>query len=267
MARSRNIKPSIMDNEELAELEPIYRLLFIYLWMLADREGRLEDRPKRIAAQALPYDRSADVDAMLNALQSGKFIRRYKVGAFALIQIAAFVKHQAPHGTEKDSALPDENGMLTVYPRGKNGYASGDSQLVNSELTVKPPCVNALIPDSGFLIPDSLIPDCGGVRDTPAHTQLKTELRESIKALRPDLDPEAVFQGYRQHYPVEKRTRAKLDKWVIGEKSHGTQPLTADSDSRASIETLGLSRGFGKWDELQEPWTTYRKRVKDHTNA
>ena len=50
MARSRNIKPSIMANEELAELEPLSRLLFIYLWMLADKAGRLEDRPKRIAA-------------------------------------------------------------------------------------------------------------------------------------------------------------------------------------------------------------------------
>ena len=48
MARSRNIKPSIMANEELAELEPLSRLLFIYLWMLADKAGRLEDRPKRI---------------------------------------------------------------------------------------------------------------------------------------------------------------------------------------------------------------------------
>ncbi|MBK7414652.1 MAG: hypothetical protein IPJ38_05595 [Dechloromonas sp.] len=68
MARSRNIKPSIMENEDLAELAPIVRLLFIYLWMLADREGRLEDRPKRIAGRALPYDRDADVDAMLDQL-------------------------------------------------------------------------------------------------------------------------------------------------------------------------------------------------------
>ena len=56
MARSRNIKPGIMANEDLAELGAIERLLFIYLWMLADKEGRLEDRPKRIKVEALPYD-------------------------------------------------------------------------------------------------------------------------------------------------------------------------------------------------------------------
>lgn len=86
MARSRNIKPSIMENEELAELEPIARLLFIYLWMLADREGRLEDRPKRIAGRALPYDRDADVDNLLNQLAGAGFITRYMVGDQALIR-------------------------------------------------------------------------------------------------------------------------------------------------------------------------------------
>ena len=59
MARARNVKPGLMANERLAELPAIARLLFVYLWVLADREGRLEDRPKRIAAQALPYVRTA----------------------------------------------------------------------------------------------------------------------------------------------------------------------------------------------------------------
>ena len=86
-----------MDNEDLAELEPLTRLLFIYMWMLADREGRMEDRPKRIGAQALAYDRNADVDAMLEELQRGGFIKRYKVKGVACIQIIAFSKHQTPH--------------------------------------------------------------------------------------------------------------------------------------------------------------------------
>lgn len=106
MARARNIKPSIMDNEELAELEPMTRLLFIYLWMLADREGRLEDRPKRIAAQALPYDRHADVGAMLDDLHKAGFIVRYEAQGIACIQITAFAKHQTPHVREAASSLP-----------------------------------------------------------------------------------------------------------------------------------------------------------------
>ncbi|MDI9733891.1 hypothetical protein QM259_16735 [Acinetobacter baumannii] len=48
MARSRNIKPSFFMNEDIIELPFEARLLFIGLWILADREGRLENRPKKI---------------------------------------------------------------------------------------------------------------------------------------------------------------------------------------------------------------------------
>lgn len=164
MARARNIKPAIMDNEDLSDFDPLTRLLFVYLWMLADREGRLEDRPKRIAAQALPYDRAADVESMLNDLNEGKFINRYVIKAYRVIQITSFLKHQTPHGTEKDSVLPDESGMFKVHVRSNNGYATGEFTLVqeldsikkqtdNSDLTVKELSSNTLIPDS--LIPDS----------------------------------------------------------------------------------------------------------------
>ena len=38
------------------------RLLFVGLWTIADRNGRLEDRPKRIRAELFPYD-EIDADA------------------------------------------------------------------------------------------------------------------------------------------------------------------------------------------------------------
>ena len=167
MARARNIKPAIMVNEDLASLPPLTRLLFIYLWMLADREGRLEDRPNRIAVQALPYDRSADVEAMLDTLCNEGFIQRYEAAGVKVIHIVSFPKHQTPHGTEKDSDLPDQNGKLWVHERGKNGYTTGSvslkdapvtdvKQSSNDSLTVKEH-PDLLIPDS--LIPDSLIPN------------------------------------------------------------------------------------------------------------
>ena len=109
MARARNIKPAIMDNEDLAELDPVCRLLFIYLWMLADRSGRMEDRPKRIAAMALPYDRSVDVDAMLESLHQAGFIVRYQSGSQRFIQIVSFEKHQSPHVRESFSVIPSHD--------------------------------------------------------------------------------------------------------------------------------------------------------------
>lgn len=158
MARSRNIKPSIMANEELAELEPLSRLLFIYLWMLADKAGRLEDRPKRIAAQALPYDRSADVDAILNDLQRGGFIVRYVSQGVACIEISSFAKHQNPHVRESESELPGQSTTKAV-PEHNLGSVEASPRS----------------PDSLLLIPDSLIVDTAQDKPAPTPRKKKTE--------------------------------------------------------------------------------------------
>jgi hypothetical protein len=108
MARIRTIKPSFFKNELIAELQMTTRLLFIGLWTLADREGRLEDRPKRIKAEVFPYD-NVDVDDQLSRLQSAGFILRYSPEAITelsemkVIQIINFTKHQRITGSEADT--------------------------------------------------------------------------------------------------------------------------------------------------------------------
>ena len=256
MARARNIKPSIMDTEERADLGPLTRLLFVYLWMLADREGRLEDRPKRIAAHALAYDRRADVNAMLTDLERTGFIARYSASGMACIQILSFVKHQVPHGTERDSVLPDKDGMYTVHKRGKNGYSTGEAELVNRLLTVKKLSENTLNPDSGFLNPDSPIPECGAA----APLTLPEGFAEVLKT-RPELDAQAVYRKFCEHKPEKQRTLTTWRQWVADERAPegGSK---ADPDSRASIEACGIAMGIGKWDELKEPFSAYKARVK-----
>lgn len=108
MARIRTIKPSFFKNEHLAELPLAARMLFIGLWCLCDREGRMEDRPKRIKADVFPYD-SIDVDQTLSRLQSAGFINRYEVGEMKVIQVINFSKHQRISGTEaqSESELPE----------------------------------------------------------------------------------------------------------------------------------------------------------------
>lgn len=109
MARARNIKPGFFKNEFLAEMPCEARLLFIGLWTLADREGRLEDRPKRIKAELFAFD-CFDVDSMLNLLQRDMFVLRYEVNGVRFIQIENFVKHQDPHYKEKASDIPAPEG-------------------------------------------------------------------------------------------------------------------------------------------------------------
>ena len=164
MARARNIKPGLFSNELLVELPAFDRLAFIGLWCLADREGRLEDRVKRIKIELFPCD-DYDVEAGLMRLADSGFISRYQVAGYSVIEIVNFQKHQSPHGSEKDSTLPDINGYLTVNERKKNVVVAGSQRKVlvtAPELNVKellepvnPPFDNALIPDCGILIPDS----------------------------------------------------------------------------------------------------------------
>ena len=105
MARTRNIKPSFFTNEVLAECNPLARLLFAGLWTQADRDGRLEDRPRRLQAQLLPYD-DCDVDELLDELQARGFIARYSVRGSKFIEIPTFRRHQSPHKDEQSNCFP-----------------------------------------------------------------------------------------------------------------------------------------------------------------
>lgn len=100
--RIRTIKPEFWSHEDIADLAPICRLLFIGLWSMADRRGRLEDRPRRIKASVLPYD-EADIDDLLNQLHAAGFIIRYTLNELELIQVVGFEKHQRINGKEAET--------------------------------------------------------------------------------------------------------------------------------------------------------------------
>jgi hypothetical protein len=99
------LKPGFFQNECLAELPIEARLLFAGLWCMADREGRLEDRPKRIKIQIFPGD-MLDVEPLLQGLADQKLIVRYQVAGERYIWIPCFLKHQRPHTKEAASVIP-----------------------------------------------------------------------------------------------------------------------------------------------------------------
>lgn len=141
MARSRSIKPGFFANEDLIELPFEYRLLFAGLWTLADREGRLEDRPKKIKLNIFPGD-NVDVDSGLAALARMNFIVRYEVSGIRYIQVTAWSKHQSPHIKETASTMPAPDS-----PGARPDKAPRKTRAKTS--------VAALVPSS--LTPDSLI--------------------------------------------------------------------------------------------------------------
>jgi len=119
MARMRYLKPDFFFDDDLAELKYECRLFFCGLWCYADKAGRLEDKPKVLKAQIMPFDR-VDPEKILNELDL-KFITRYTVNGRKYIQINNFLKHQKPHHTEKESILPECNGNITVKEPLKTG--------------------------------------------------------------------------------------------------------------------------------------------------
>lgn len=107
--RKRQIKPSIFANEELGAetTDPLMMVLFAALWCLADREGRLDDRPAKIVKGfAFPYRDIPDPDGMLQWLHDHGFIIRYWLHAKRYIQICTWKEHQDIHPHEARSVIP-----------------------------------------------------------------------------------------------------------------------------------------------------------------
>ena len=113
MARVRKIKPGFYKNPELVDCSVWARFVFPGLWMLADREGRLEDRPKQIKMELLPAD-PQDMEPLLQELAAHGFIQRYHNEDGAFIQITRFAAHQSPHFTEEESHIkPPDSCKIT----------------------------------------------------------------------------------------------------------------------------------------------------------
>lgn len=117
MARSRTLKPGFFTNEDLAECSMAARIVYAGLWCIADREGRLEDRPKRIKALVLPHD-CLDMNDLLVELESHKFITRYESDGVKCISINKFRAHQTPHPKEAKSELPPPSNVKVVASNG-----------------------------------------------------------------------------------------------------------------------------------------------------
>ncbi len=156
MARIRYLKPDFFKDEDVGALPFEVRLFFQGLWVLADRDGRLEDRPMRLKAEIFPYD-DVDVSRCLSWLVKPKggsglpFIYRYSVDGQRFIQIVSWSKHQRPHGTERGSTIPPYNPP-NGNGNGKEKVDFGVPLLDNGEVTVKEPLkkrvVNKFTPPS-----------------------------------------------------------------------------------------------------------------------
>lgn len=137
--KSRIIDPLFFKDEFIGELEPLAMVTFIGLWCLADREGRLEDRPKWINAELFPYSNVItcdDIERQLNTLSTiHPFIQRYTVDGKRFIQITNFSKHQHVHPHERRSIIPKCTDVITCHAM--SGALT--STLTSTSYPLKPP--------------------------------------------------------------------------------------------------------------------------------
>lgn len=144
--RARNIKPGFFKNEILAECSPMARLLYVGLWLMADREGRLELRPKRIKAELFPYE-NCKIESLLEELRKGGFIIAYKISDVLYLTIPTFNQHQNCHIKEAESTIPApcESDACTVLV----GPLT-ESLLLNPESPIRQSGAKAGLNDRGF---------------------------------------------------------------------------------------------------------------------
>ena len=265
MARARNIKPGFFKNADLVETSFETRLLFVGLWTLADREGRLQDRPKQIKMELFPAD-SVDVDACLNELTQFDFIRRYVADGKKVIQIVSFSKHQIPHGKEADSQLPDEHGVYTVHERNKSGLVTGNfstytsqAQCKHSASTVPEQCEHPLNPESPILNPEikTLLSESDDSNVSPAETKSDSNVVK-IDSAKPAIPYQQIVDAYHDALPELPAVRLQTESRRKAIKARWMQMLNSDRGD-GTLRYTDTESGI-RW------WTQYFNHVRHNSH-
>lgn len=243
--RSRNIKPGFFKNEYLAECPFEARLLYAGLWCIADREGRLEYRPKRIRAELFPFD-EVDVETLVQVLCKYGFVRMYTVGGEAFLDIPAFLRNQNPHVNEKPSDIEP-------YERRDICSENADS----SASTVQAPCEHnsdvvqvGLIPDSCNLNPDSL-PEAKAPASPPVillptnrkdiEYHVTVKLFDEMRELYPGVDAMYEFKRMRGWLLANNKKRKTVSGMPRFINSWLSREQDKNRDSAPKIRPLGPS--------------------------
>lgn len=284
MARSRNIKPGFFRNEELVELPFETRLLFIGLWTLADRDGRLELRPKKIKLEIFPAD-EVDVSLELSRLARAGLVRAYTSQGKAYLEVSNFKKHQNPHHREPSNDFPGPDEDLS-QPFEFEGTSESPGQ--PGQNVAGPADSLLLIPDSGFPHPGPVEPEEGAT--DPEQKQEQTEPPPKAPTKKPTKGYELPKVNGQYQYPEEfNRLWEKYPKRPAGDdKREAFNAFNARIKEGASLEEIdaGIDRylayliakdtlgtdyikrgstffGPGKWYE--KPWDPGRMPVNGNS--
>lgn len=249
MARSRNIKPGFFVNEVLSELEPLTRLLFIGLWTIADREGRLEDRPKRIKISCLPYDQ-VNIESCLDQLQTNGFIRRFSVENCGYIEIINWRRHQSPHHKEVESVIPAPPKEAETKQGVAHACAKHDSSINHDQANKNASCPT----DSLNLILDSLnLTSSSSVDEAVAVETYKTRKGKSLTGEQLN-----CFNIFWDAFDYRKGKAEAADTWIDLKVNKSVFDEIINGAKNAAAERAGLLAD-GRTPKMAQGWLSSRR--------
>lgn len=272
MARMRTVKPGFFTNDLLGTLPMSARLLFIGIWTVSDREGRVLDRPRKLKVELLPYDK-VNVDRLLDSLTEAGFIQRYvSDSGMALIQVVNWPKHQQPHVKEAASTLPAPNGhpadTVRKPPLTGVGVGVGVGMGVGAE-AVQDGCIFRLYEQEiGTITP--------AIRDTLLDWETRIPLEPEGERTDRFVEyafKEAALNGARSWRYVEtvlKRLESEkwpLDLWdtppkkAAATQSHGLSDADIERRQRANEAKVA---GRDDWEDELLPPEERDRRQKAH---
>ena len=266
--RARLLKPGFFQNEDLADLPPLARLLFAGLWCLADREGRLEDRPRRIKAEIFPYE-DVDLESLLVALADAGFIIRYTASGQRCIVICHFTRHQHVNQHEPDSVLPapEPDMPMHMQARASTNAARAFSPVIKAEIKQKEIVVDVGGGCKGGVAPsrsaDAEPPAPPAATSFPASEVCDDESTTETRSLGSEQSdsPHAISNG--QASQVPRRLAAKslrpdvqqvLDTLGIEHTASAVTAATGVIDKYPQLDHALLAAVCAQW------WTTRKRR-------
>lgn len=232
--RSRNIKPGFFENELLAELPAMTRLLYIGLWCYADRDGRFEWKPKRIKAVIFPYD-NVDIEPMLMSLHVMTFLDMYRHNGEIYGSIIKFKDHQHPHPHEPKSKFPSILDSERIFSKNSgNVITCNDNVIACQEDIINKDIINKDIikdKDSVFQTDNSLSDNSELKTNLLTKKESRKEKRKPI-SLPPDfsISDRVKTWGDKEGYTALPQRLEKFLQWVEDSKNRGIERKYIDWD-------------------------------------
>ena len=215
MARKRSVSPEFFMHEGLGGISPHARLLFVCLWTLADREGRLRWVPMQVHAAAFPYEPGLDVAAILGELVSVECVRLYTVAGKGYLLLPGFTTWQKPHHQEPDSRhpAPEQDGT-------SENLAAGFGESLNTGPTSSRPnrpLSSVLYPLSSDPLNNNTSPGAPSV-DAPRPPSQRSKDAKDLDQHWQDLS------GARPK-PNSAASKKRLARWARYLKDHSIEDL------------------------------------------